>query len=154
MGTGFRASELGALTADSLDLDGKPPTATVPAAYTKNGERAIQPIPSELVDALHGRTGQLFPGNWVHTAAAMLRADLEQAGIPYAVKGPDGPLYADFHALRHSYIVNIINTTGNLRDAQKLARHSNISLTVDRYGRHTSLTQLAETVNALPRFAK
>ena len=34
----------------------------------------------------------------------MLRIDLEAAGIAYAVEGPDGPEYADFHSLRHSYL--------------------------------------------------
>ena len=34
----------------------------------------------------------------------MLRGDLAAAGIPYTVEGPDGPLFADFHALRHSFI--------------------------------------------------
>src|SRR6185436_10818325 len=35
---------------------------------------------------------------------ADFRLDLDAAGIPYAVDGPDGLLYADFHALRHSFI--------------------------------------------------
>jgi integrase len=152
MGTGFRVSELASLTGDSLNLNGTPPTATVPAAYTKNGKTAVQPLPSELVDALRGKTGQLFPGTWTLSAAEMLRGDLERANIPYMVQGPDGPEYADFHSLRHSFICNLINATSNLRDAQKLARHSSITLTVDRYGRHVSLSKLAETVNALPRF--
>ena len=34
----------------------------------------------------------------------MLRLDLEAAGIPSTVEGPDGPLFADFRALRHSYL--------------------------------------------------
>ena len=34
----------------------------------------------------------------------MLRTDLDAAGIPYTVEGPEGPEYADFHALRHSYL--------------------------------------------------
>jgi len=33
--------------------------------------------------------------------AGMLHLDLEAAGIPYAAEGPDGPLFADFHSLRH-----------------------------------------------------
>ena len=32
----------------------------------------------------------------------MLRIDLKAAGIPYVIDGPDGPLHADFHSLRHA----------------------------------------------------
>src|SRR5262245_24956864 len=34
----------------------------------------------------------------------MLRGDLAEAGLPYVVEGPDGPLHADFHSLRHTYL--------------------------------------------------
>jgi hypothetical protein len=34
----------------------------------------------------------------------MLRSDLGAAGIPYADELADGPLYADFHALRHTVL--------------------------------------------------
>lgn len=150
IGTGFRSSELAALTSEDLDLDGKPPVAVLPARFTKNGETAIQPLPSEVVKALRGKVGVLFPGKWVTKAVEMIRHDLAAAGIAYSVPGPNGPLYADFHALRHSYITNVVETAPNLRDAQRLARHSTISLTVDRYGRHVQLSRLAETVAALP----
>jgi hypothetical protein len=30
--------------------------------------------------------------------------DLEAAGIPCEVLGPDGPVFADFHAVRHTYV--------------------------------------------------
>jgi hypothetical protein len=39
----------------------------------------------------------------------MLRIDLDAASIPYAVKGPNGHELADFHALRPSYITNVVN---------------------------------------------
>ena len=54
--------------------------------------------------------------------AKMLRTDLEAAQIPYVVDGPDGPLFADFHSLRHSYI-SLLNRGGvGLLNAQKLAK--------------------------------
>jgi hypothetical protein len=37
----------------------------------------------------------------------MPRIDLEAAGIPYAIDRPDGPLFADFHSLRHTYITSL-----------------------------------------------
>ena len=55
-----------------------------------------------LADKPPGRA--VWPGGWRTDAAEMLRFDLDAARIPYTVEGPDGSLYADFHALRHSYI--------------------------------------------------
>jgi hypothetical protein len=46
----------------------------------------------------------VWPGTWVEKAARMLRTDLEAAGVPYVDQTADGPLFADFHALRHTYI--------------------------------------------------
>ncbi|MGL4422908.1 MAG: tyrosine-type recombinase/integrase, partial [Gemmataceae bacterium] len=73
----------------------------------------------------------MWPGTWAdaHRAAEMLRGDLEAAGIAYATEGPDGPEYADFHALRHTYITNLRANGVDLRTAQDLARHSTPTLT-------------------------
>jgi hypothetical protein len=81
----------------------------------------------------------------------MLRLDLEAAGIPYHVPGPDGPLYADFHSLRHSYITALGRGGGvDLRTAQEPAGHSTPMLTA-RYT-HRRLYDLAGAVEKLPRF--
>jgi integrase len=45
LGTGLRASELASLTPGRFDLAADPRTVTVPAAYTKNGKEAVQPLP-------------------------------------------------------------------------------------------------------------
>ena len=58
----------------------------------------------------------------------MLRIDLDAAGIPYAVEGPDGPEYADFHALRHSYLTLGGRSGIDLRTLQELAGHRNPNL--------------------------
>src|SRR5437588_865899 len=81
-------------------------------------------------------------------AAAMLRIDLAAAGIPYAVDGPDGPLFADFHALRHSYITLCGRAGIDLRTLQELAGHSTPVLTA-RYS-HRHLDDLAGAVGRLP----
>src|SRR5204863_247015 len=82
------------------------------ALDAKNGRAAVQPLPADVVglfraylrDKPAGRP--VWPGKWSADgdAAEMLRIDLEAASVPYAVEGPGGPLFADFHALRHSYI--------------------------------------------------
>jgi site-specific recombinase XerD len=50
--TGFRASEMASLTADSFDLDGDPPTVTVAAAYSKRKRKDEQPIRPDLAAML------------------------------------------------------------------------------------------------------
>ena len=80
--------------------------------------------------------------------AEMLRLDLEAAGIPYAVEGPDGPEYADFHALRHSYLTLGGRAGIDLRTLQELAGHSTPTLTA-RY-MHVRLRDAAGAVEKLP----
>jgi hypothetical protein len=80
----------------------------------------------------------------------MLRGDLDAAGIPYAVEGPDGPLYADFHALRHTYLTLGGRAGIDLRTLQELAGHSTSKLT-ERYS-HRRLHDLAGAVEKLPNF--
>ena len=71
----------------------------------------------------------------------MIRGDLEAADIPYAVPGPDGPEYADFHALRHSFLTLGGRAGIDLRTLQELAGHSKPELTA-RYS-HRRLNDLA-----------
>jgi integrase len=155
MGTGFRASELASLQPESFALDAEPPTATVAAAFTKNGRLAVQPLPAEVVEVLRdylaGRpAGQpIWPGTWCEDAAEMQRRDLEVAGVPYVIDGPDGPLYADFHSLRHSYIALLDRSGATLKEAMQLARHSDPKLTMAVYGR-AQLHDLGEAVRRLP----
>jgi integrase len=155
MSTGFRVSELATLTPEAFALGGDLPTATVPAAYTKNKKLAVQPLPpgvaGALAEYLKGKSAglPLWPGTWVQKAAKMLRIDLEAAGIPYVACGPDGPEYADFHALRHSYITNVVNSGVNVKLAQSLARHSTVTLTLGRYT-HVQLHDLGSAVQKLP----
>ncbi len=134
IGTGFRVGEIASLSPRSFRLDGHP-VVTLAAECAKNGKPATQPIAPEvaaiLAEYLAGRSGDapLWPGTWVDHAAAMLRVDLDAAGIPYVEDGR----HADFHALRHSYVTAVVAAGAGLGDAMTLARHSDASLTFKRY---------------------
>src|SRR5437660_11634779 len=80
----------------------------------------------------------------------MLRIDLDDAAIPYAVEGPDGPLFAAFHALRHTYLTLGGRAGIDLRTLQELAGHSDPKLTA-RYS-HRRLYDLAGAVGKIPSF--
>lgn len=152
--TGFRAGELAELTPALLLLTEDPPVALLPARHDKRRKPVRQPLPAEIVAAtgawVAGRpTGErLWAGTWHERAAAMLRIDLAAAGIPYEVEGPDGPLFADFHSLRHSYIALLDRAGATLKQAMQLARHSDPRLTMRTYGR-AALADLGSVVDRI-----
>lgn len=148
--TGLRASELASLSAASFRLAER--TVLVRAAYTKNREEARQPIGEDLARMLGGwlagaggKGALLWPGKWYRRAAEMLRVDLEAAGLPYSTH--EG--VADFHCLRVTYITNLARGGVHPSIAQKLARHSVVTLTMGVYTRLTG-AEIAAGVKALP----
>ncbi len=155
-GTGFRAGGLAGLIPECFDLDGRSPTVTLPVRSDKARRGKIQPLPADVAELLRvylvGKPAgvPIWPGTWAsdRRAAEMLRIDLQAAGIPYAVEGPDGPEYADFHALRHTYLTLAGRAGIDLRTLQELAGHSKSSMT-ERYT-HVRLHDLAGAVEKLP----
>ena len=150
--TGLRANELRSLTCESFDLDASPPTVTVQAAYSKHRREDTLPLRQETASALRSFLASALPDTPVfhmpdstHTAR-MIRADLADANIPYR---DTGGRVADFHSLRHTFISNLANSGVHPKTAQALARHSTITLTMDRYT-HSLVEQRADAVARLP----
>ena len=134
MGTGFRAKEIRTLTPERFALGGDEPSITVLACYSKNGREAIQPITRELAAAfrpfLEGKPAGEPVLDVPARTAQLLRVDLKAAGI--AAVDATGRI-VDFHALRHAYITHLSMSGVNPKVVQALARHSTITLTLDRY---------------------
>ncbi|MHB1524620.1 MAG: tyrosine-type recombinase/integrase [Candidatus Dormibacteria bacterium] len=157
-GTGFRASALASLTPESFELDAEVPTVTLSAQENKSRKLKVQPLPPDVAELLRayldGKPASLplWGGTWAsdNKGAEMLRGDLQAAGIPYVVEGPDGPLYADFHALRHTYLTLSGRAGIDLRTLQELAGHHSPILTA-RYS-HRRIYDLAGAVERLPDF--
>lgn len=153
-GTGFRAGELAALCPRDFMLDGSP-VVTLDGEYTKNGKAAMQPISSDVAERLRAylvgrkRDQPVWPGTWHERASDMLRIDLDAAGIPYTIDGPDGLQHVDFHALRHSYVRLLDKAGATLKEAMQLARHSDPRLTMKVYGKARQ-SDLASVVERLP----
>ena len=153
--TGFRRCELASLTPDSFDLAGDRPTVTVGAAYDKRRRRALRrlprPLAAGLAEYLRGKPAgvPVWPGTWTDRSAGMLKADLADASIPYKVAGPDGPLFADFHALRHTYLTMVGRAGASPKDHQSLARHGDVRLTLGVYS-HADENVLGEVLDRLP----
>ena len=134
--SGLRYSEIASITADSFALADDHPTVTVRAAYTKNGDPATLPLPRDLAADLGAFLEVVPSGASVFPlprggGAAMLRVDLEAAGIPY--RDASGRVF-DFHSLR-CQCATLADLTGvSPRVVQRLMRHSSLDMT-NRYTR-------------------
>ena len=58
-------------------------------------------------------------------------------------------LYADFHANRHMFITNLAKAGIHPKLAQSIARHSDVSLTMNVYS-HVEVQEQATAINTLP----
>ena len=175
METGFRRSELATLIPACLHSDADVPTISVLPEHTKNRQAVTQPIRRELaaemkrfIDARGlASNAHLWP-NMTRNTSKMVQRDLKSARDAWLdeAKGAErekrersdflayvdsSGRFADFHALRHSYITLITQGGVHPKLAQRLARHSDINLTMNRYS-HTLLADEAEALDVLPSF--
>jgi len=149
--TGLRKGELASLTPRSFDLDANPPTVTIEAKHSKHRKKDVLPLHPKLVEMLRPWLAsfdageKLFPGLAGKKTWLMVRKDLERAGIPYETE--EG--IADFHAAgRHTHITELLRNGASLPEAQRLARHSDIKMTM-RYT-HIGIEDQAKALAALP----
>ena len=137
MATGFRALEVRSLSRLSFNLEAA--TATVRAGYSKRRRSDVQGLPPWLIVELREwfeahPTGQPWEGFHPDWPGRLLKEDLAVAGVPYEVPGPDGPLFFDFHALRHWFCTWAANLPGiSPRTLLALTRHSSTELALKTY---------------------
>jgi site-specific recombinase XerD len=171
IGTGLRASELASLSISSFNLTSIPPTVIVEAGYSKRKRRDTLPLHPELVKALapwlQGRTRLLWPGKWASQkrAGKILAKDIEAARSAWLASLPEAERsqadvsdflkpedsqgrFLDFHSLRHSFITNVVQGGASAKEAMQLARHSTVTLTLDRYS-HVGLEVTAKALNKI-----
>lgn len=172
--TGLRAQEIASLTAQSFDLQSDPPTVCVEACYSKHRRTDVLPLERKLAGFLVGylseRTSggeRLWPRRWYRRAARMLYKDLAAARKSWIEEVPPGKCraereesdylrpkdsecrVADFHSLRHGFITYLVTANVPPKVAQTLARHSTITLTLDRYT-HLGMIDLVDALKRLP----
>jgi len=149
--TGLRANEIRHLTVSAFDFVER--SVTVQAGYTKNKQTAVidlkRETAAELETFLAGKLPNVKAFAMPDQPSKMIQQDLKAADIPY--KTDEGQ--ADFHSLRHSYITNLTRQGVWPKDAQVLARHSTITLTMDFYT-HVKRESLRKIVEAQPDLTK
>jgi integrase len=177
--TGLRAQEIASLTLRSFALDANPPTVTVDACYSKHRRKDVLPLAEDLrrrlevylarrEEACRDCEERLWPGKWYRKAGEILQRDLAAARAAW-LKDAERPTelkrlkqgdflrdvdaaqqVVDFHSLRHGFITNLVMANVPPKVAQALARHSTITLTMDRYA-HLEMGDLVEAVGRLTR---
>ncbi len=152
LGTGLRVDEIRSLTPESFDLDHPDgPIVTVAATATKNKKAAVLPLTTSLAGAIRSvlavcaareRVWGTIPGNM----APVIAEDLRAAEIaPVNAEGQR----VDFHALRHTFITRLVRSGVDPKQAQELARHSDIRLTMERYT-HAGLDESRRALDRVP----
>ena len=167
--TGLRASELASLTGASFDFTTAPPTVTVQAGSSKRRREDTLPLRADVAESLQAwlvaqrnrqdddlpalkicnaakaKHERCWPGTWHEKAAAMIRSDLDAAGIPFETEAG----VCDFHSLRGSFITALSRAGVPLATVQKLARHSTPNLTANFYT-HLNVLDLAGAAETIP----
>jgi len=85
---------------------------------------------------------------WIAEAETQEEEKRRVASDFLAYKNFEGK-FADFHCLRHTFITNLGRAKVSPKAAQTLARHSDISLTMNVYS-HISEEEQIEAINSLP----
>lgn len=136
--TGLRMNELRSLRWADLDLERG--TLQVRASTAKSRKAATLPLSRAATEALRqaAAEGNPSPEDPVlpaaprgRNASAILRLDLERAGIPY--KTSEGKI--DCHSLRVSCATRLARAGCNITSAAALLRHSTVQLTFRHYTR-------------------
>ena len=176
--TGLRSSELRSLTRRSFKIEADPAFVVVKPQDSKRRKEDILPLRRETVKALQplltkiSSTESVFNMPRKETVAGLiLRPDLEGARGAWIQAAEDDEAeqkkraesdflkyrdeegrYADFHALRHSFVTLIGQNGVHLKTAQDLARHSTPTLTA-RYTHGFREDQL-RAIAALPHLGE
>ncbi len=157
--TGFRRNEIGSVTRRSFNFTSEPPTLTVEAAYSKHRQMDVIPLrkdfaerilawldakadlldDSPLFNVTDKRTAEMIRKDlhaareaWIEEASDDTERQERQASS-FLTYVDDKGHYADFHALRKTFITNLSRAGVTPKTAQSLARHSDINLTMNTY---------------------
>lgn len=153
--TGLRLNEVATLERSAIDVERM--TLTIDAVNAKNRKRTTLPLVPSLCEKLESymkesassTSTRLFPGGWAaHRRGGKIFArDAKAAGI-VLVDPHDHRTRVDFHSLRVTFITSLALAGVHPSKAQRLARHSDINLTMNVYT-SLSVDDLRDAVGSL-----
>lgn len=164
--TGLRVNEIRTLTVQSFDFDNL--TVTIKAGYSKHKETDVQPLRPQIaallkqffenklptVKAFGGRykrlTDKTADAVKFDLANTVVKDDKGEVVLPPILYGDKETGFADFHALRHTFIT-ALKRTASRREAQSLARHGSSKMT-DRYT-HRYMEEDRKELEVLPDYS-
>lgn len=170
---GLRLGDLKPLCHQSFNLSDHPATLTIQAFDEKNRKGAVLPLKADLAELLARYLAKrpigepIFPMPCDSNVSKMIKCDLDtaraqwidQASTPeqreqrsrmdFLAYQDSAGRFADFHALRHTFITNCTRSGMPIRLAMELARHSDPKLTMKTYG-HVTLLDTAKALESLP----
>jgi integrase len=152
-------NELGSITQRSFNFDAKPHQLTRTASFSKRRNNDVIPLRSDLTERIKSwlasrpkhKDQEPLIGISNKRTGEMLKKDLEFARKTWLATIVDKELrkkaeessflsfvdsqgrYADFHALRKTFITNLSKSGVSPKMAQSLTRHSDINLTMNVY---------------------
>jgi integrase len=132
LASGFRAGELRSLRV--ADLDTVNNGLHLNENFAKNRRGCFQPLPCGLVDelaaAVAGKGGEDTLFNFrPRDITKYMDLDIGAANIPK--RGPGGLVC--FHSLRHTFICQLLEHGAGAKEAQDLARHQSLAMTMSQY---------------------
>jgi site-specific recombinase XerC len=151
--TGLRRGELRRLRARSFDFSKAPATVTVRAATAKGRRKDVLPLAADVANVMRSYVAErapddlVWPGSWWRRSAKMFQRDLADAGIRAV---DERGRIVDFHGQRTTFITALARAGVTPATAQKLARHTDINLTLNTYT-HLEMDELAGAVDKLPQ---
>jgi integrase len=154
--TGLRHGEIRKLRRIDFALSADPSSVTITAESEKAGRGDTLPLRPDLARDLEAYFSErlavpmaaAFP-NLSTKGAAMLRADLDAAGIDWREDEAGETL--DFHSLRHTFGSQLAASGVHPKTAMDLMRHSDVNLTLGLYS-HTLIGDRAKATATLPDF--
>ena len=151
----FVATNCGALNRASFDLKANPPTVQVKAANSKRRKRELLPLPNDMAQMMRAvscRPAAARKGLARPLVAKVCRnASARPARGRHRAEEPRGRV-VDFHGQRTTFITGLARAGVTPATAQRLARHSDINLTLGTYTR-LGMEDLAAAVEQPSRAA-
>ncbi len=149
LNTGLRIGEVGRLRGADLCWTDCGAHVVVPPEVSKHRREDTIPLPRDF--ALAFRELALLAGSepifdLPANPSRVFKRDVADAGIARLdARGRT----VDLHALRHTYVTNLVRTGAHPKVVQRLARHSTIALTMDVYS-HVFTAESVRAVSGLP----